>query len=372
MENIALENDPAKSRKPGLMEQSHQILENLTTAVLVFNSALELTAINPAAEMLFATSARKMLGQPVDYWLPQEDNGLREILTKVKESQHPLTMRAVKMKLPGANVVTVDYTITPTHDNQDQLSLIIEMVQIDRMLRLEQEEKMQHLYATNQAVIRGVSHEIKNPLGGIRGAAQLLAAELPDASLKEYTSVVIQEADRLRALVDRMFGPNQPVNKRSINIHEILEHIRRLMLAEVQKGLTIITDYDPSLPEIPGDQDQLIQALLNVVRNAVQAMNRQGTLELRTRIERQFTMGQHVRRLVVRLDIIDNGPGIPEALINDIFYPLVTGRPEGTGLGLSISQDIIARHGGLIQCSSKPGRTVFSVYLPLETNDAND
>lgn len=354
------------------MELSHQVFENLITAVLVFNSELKLTAINPAGEMLFATSSKKMLGQSVDYWLPQEEKGLRETLTKVKESQHPLTLRAVKLRLPGTNVVTVDYSIIPTLDGQNQLSLIVEMVQIDRILRLEQEEKMQHLHTTNQAVIRGLSHEIKNPLGGIRGAAQLLAAELPDAKLKEYTSVVIQEADRLRALVDRMFGPNQPLNKRMINIHELLEHIRRLMLAEVQKGLTIVTNYDPSLPEIPGDQDQLIQALLNIVRNAVQAMNRQGTLELRTRIERKFTMGQQVHRLVIRLDIIDNGPGIPEALINDIFYPLVTGRPEGTGLGLSISQDIIARHDGLIQCSSKPGRTVFSVYLPLETNDAND
>ncbi|MDH5649177.1 MAG: nitrogen regulation protein NR(II) [Gammaproteobacteria bacterium] len=351
------------------MEISKQIFENLTSAVLVFDHKLKLTAVNPSAEMLFATSAKKMLGHTLDHWLSKTETSLKETLTKVSESQHPVTMREATLQLHGKRTITVDYTITPIIDDNIEAALIMEMVQVDRILRLAQEEKMQHLHATNKAVIRGVAHEIKNPLGGIRGAAQLLARELPNPELEEYTSIIIEEADRLRALIDRMFGPNQVLNLKMINIHEVLEHIRRLILAEVQEGLDIITSYDPSLPEIPGDRDQLIQAILNVVRNAVQAMDNKGVLELRSRIERQFTIGQNLHRLAIRLDIIDNGPGIPADLVQDIFYPLVTGRPEGTGLGLSISQDIIARHGGLIQCTSEPGNTVFSIYLPLENSE---
>ena len=353
-------------------QATRHVYENLITAILGFDQQLKLAIMNPAAEMLLDTSAKKLLGQTLDQWLPSKEQGLRQAAAKVLDSQHPLTIREVTIHLPGKRTITVDYSITPVNDHQSDIAMIMEMVQVDRILRLEQEKKMHHLQTTNRAVIRGVSHEIKNPLGGIRGAAQLLASELPDASLQEYTNIIIQEADRLSALVDRMFGPNQPLKKQNVNVHEILEHIRQLVLADVRSDLTITSNYDPSLPEIPGDRDQLIQALLNIVRNATQVMEKAGTIELRSRIERMFTIGQNVHRLAIRLDIIDDGPGIPESLIGDIFYPMVTGRPEGTGLGLSITQDIIARHHGLIQCQSEPGETMFSIYLPLEDNDADN
>jgi two-component system nitrogen regulation sensor histidine kinase GlnL len=233
-------------------------------------------------------------------------------------------------------------------------------------MRLARDENMLDRQAANRAVMRGLAHEIKNPLGGLRGAAQLLERELPDKSLKEYTRIIIHEADRLRNLVDRMMGPHQPLKKKPVNLHEILEHVRKLMLVEVPVGLTLERQYDPSLPEFKGEPEQLIQAVLNIVRNSAEAIEYKGVIHLRTRIERSFTIGQKRHRLVLRTDIEDNGPGIPEEIREHIFYPMVTAKPGGTGLGLSIAQDIVTKHGGLIECDSRPGLTVFSIYLPLE------
>lgn len=353
------------------MEISRRILENLSTAVLVFDNKLRVIAINPAGEMLFAISAKQSVGQTLSQWLPANKD-LEVTLHHAIKSQHPITNREAILRLPGRRTVTVDYTITPVEDDETGSSVIVEMAHVDRVLRLVEEEKMLHRHTTNRAVIRGVAHEIKNPLGGIRGAAQLLDRELRHKNLQEYTRIIIGEADRLRKLIDRMLGPTRPLKKDVINIHEILEHIHRLVRAEIQQGLDIALDYDPSLPELYGDRDQLVQAILNIVRNSAQALNNQGKIIFRTRGERQFTVGQKRHRLVLRVDIEDDGPGIPEEMLEDIFFPLVTGRAEGTGLGLAITQDIIARHGGLIQCSSQPQRTVFSIYLPMERENGSD
>lgn len=353
----------------GSQVPAERILENLNTAVITLDAELRLTSINPAAEVLFALSAKQTLGQPVSVWL-SSDNSLEPTLKQVLESQHPLTAREVQLSLPGDKHITVDYTITPnaTREN-NETSLTLELVRVDRILRLVNEEKMVHMHTTNRALIRGVAHEIKNPLGGIRGAAQLLEKELTGSSnLGEYTQIIIQEVDRLRNLIDRMLGPIRPADRTVINVHEVLEHINRLVAAEIPEGLKVSTDYDPSLPELVGEKDQLIQAVLNIVRNAIEAMDGKGRIRFRTRVERQFTIAQHRHRLVIRIDIEDNGPGIPEDMLSDIFYPLVTSRAEGTGLGLAITQDIVSRHGGLIQCQSKPGRTVFSTFLPLENH----
>jgi two-component system nitrogen regulation sensor histidine kinase GlnL len=215
-------------------------------------------------------------------------------------------------------------------------------------------------------MLRGLAHEIKNPLGGLRGAAQLLARELPTKELKEYTGVIISEADRLQKLVNRILGPNKMPKKEPVSIHEVLEHVRSLLLAEAPEGIRIQRDYDPSIPDINADRDQLIQALLNIMRNAVEAMHGDGDIKLRTRVIRKFTIGQKQQNLVAQIQVIDNGPGIPQEILEQIFFPMVTSRAEGTGLGLAIAQSLIQQHNGIIECKSKPGRTEFSIYIPIE------
>src|SRR3989344_87696 len=348
-----------------LQEYSAHTLENLTTAVLTFDASLHLASINPSGEMLFEVSAKKAIGQNLSDLLPHSRLLVRA-LNQTLESNHPFTARGIRLILPGARAITVDCTVTPLMGGPGDDALLVEITQVDRLLRLARDENLLDRQATNRAVMRGLAHEIKNPLGGLRGAAQLLERELPDKSLKEYTRIIIHEADRLRNLVDRMMGPHQPLKKRPVNIHEILEHVRKLMLVEVPVGLTLERDYDPSLPEFEGEPEQLIQAVLNIVRNSAEAIQHKGIIRLRTNIERSFTIGQKRHRLVLRADIEDNGPGIPEEIREHIFYPMVTAKPGGTGLGLSIAQDIIAKHGGLIECRSRPGHTVFSIYLPLE------
>jgi two-component system nitrogen regulation sensor histidine kinase GlnL len=348
-----------------LTGSSPRILDNLTTAVLTFDADLRLTSINPAGEMLFEISAKKAVGQRLAELLPHARLATRT-LSQTLESRHPITARGVPLKLPGHRTITVDCTVTPLTDAGPDGALLVELTQVDRLLRLARDENMLERQAANRAVMRGLAHEIKNPLGGLRGAAQLLERELPDKSLKEYTRIIIHEADRLRNLVDRMMGPHKPLKKIPVNVHEILEHVRKLMLVEVPVGLTLERDYDPSLPEFEGEPEQLIQAVLNIVRNSAEAIQHQGVIRLRTGIERSFTIGQKRHRLVLRADIEDNGPGIPEEILEHIFYPMVTAKPGGTGLGLSIAQDIVAKHGGLIECHSRPGHTVFSIYLPLE------
>jgi len=343
-----------------------QILENLTTAVLTFDHQLALTSINPAGEMLFEISAKKVIGQTLAELLPNA-RWVAKQLNQTLESRHPFTARGITLRLPGARTITVDCTVSPIiRAGVVERSLLVELTQVDRLLRLARDENTIERQAANRAVMRGLAHEIKNPLGGLRGAAQLLERELSDKSLKEYTRIITHEADRLRNLVDRMMGPHQPLKKRPVNIHQILEHVRKLMLVEVPVGLTLEREYDPSIPEFEGEPEQLIQAVLNIVRNATDAVNRSGVIRLRSGIERGFTIGQKRHRLVIRAEIQDNGPGIPSDILEQIFYPMVTSKPDGTGLGLSIAQDIIVKHGGLIECSSRPGNTVFRIYLPLE------
>ena len=342
-----------------------QILENLNTAVLVFDRQLRLTSINPAGEMLFAVSAKHVVGHVLLEFMPRGRQLIRT-LQRTLVTGHPFTERGLQLPLAGPRMITVDCTVTVMTGVDAEPQLLIELNQVDRLLRLTKEENSSEQYAASRAVIRGLAHEIKNPLGGLRGAAQLLARELPNKGLQEYTRVIIHEADRLRNLVDRIIGPNLPPNKGYANIHQIFEHVRSLILAEIPEGIKIVRDYDPSLPEFFGDAEQIIQSVLNIVRNAVQAMGSQGTLYLRTRAERQFSIRQQRHRLVLRADVEDNGPGIPPELVEHIFYPMVTGRAQGMGLGLSIAQTIINQHDGLIECNSRPQKTVFTIYLPLE------
>lgn len=344
------------------------ILENLNTAVLLVDSDLTVRTINPAGEMLFETGARQATDLPLAHLLPH-NQALLEAMHQTLVSDHPFTVHGLRLGVPVKRWVTVDCTVTPVLRPNGDHELILEINPIDRLLRLAREESRHDQHAASRAVIRGLAHEIKNPLGGLRGAAQLLERELPSETLKEYTRIIIHEADRLRNLVDRMVGPNTPLRKQPTNIHQVMDHVRRLIRAEVPRGVRIEHDFDPSIPEFGADAEQLIQAVLNIARNAVQALNGDGTIRFRTRIERQLTIGQKRYRLAVRAEIEDNGPGIPDELRESIFYPMVTGKPDGTGLGLSIAQDIVHQHNGMIEFTSRPQQTVFRIYLPLNGGD---
>lgn len=341
------------------------LFENMHGAVILIDGHLRLRYMNSAAEGLFQISATRHEGEHIGN-LFSENGDIPEGLTKALQNQQRFTKRQTTLRLPLPSEVLVDYTVTPLSDAQH--SLLMELQPIDRALKISQDEMLLSSQEVARKLVRGLAHEIKNPLGGLRGAAQLLEREFPNTQLKEYTNIIITEADRLRKLVDQMLGPHQKLNIVPVNIHEVLEHIRKLLGAETQFSLQVNTDYDPSLPNVIGDREQLVQACLNVARNAMQALAETDHPELtfKTRIQRQVTIGNTSHRLMLRIDIIDNGPGIPADIAENLFFPMVSGRQGGIGLGLSIAQTIINQHNGLIKFESMPGETVFSLYLPLE------
>ena len=350
------------------MRQDLDILDSISTGIIAVDGALQVTAINASAQALMALSESRILGEHARELVLRPADWLHN-LEQVQADRSPLARRGMPLILQNGNEIHVDLMVNPVSGEGDRVGLLIELQPVDRLLRISREEGLMYAQETTRAVIRGLAHEVKNPLGGVRGAAQLLARELPDDNLREYTRVIIREADRLRDLVDRLLGPNQQLDLQVLNVHEVLEHVRQLIDAETEGQANILRDYDPSLPEIPGDRSQLIQALLNIMRNALQAAYspEQCTITLRTRSRRQFTIGTRRHRLVLQLDVIDDGPGIPPALQHAIFVPMVTGRADGSGLGLSIAQAIVNRHGGLLECESAPGETRFTLYIPMET-----
>jgi two-component system nitrogen regulation sensor histidine kinase GlnL len=356
----------AEVKKATSREQ--RIVENLSTVVLLFDSELRLTYINPAGEMLFGVSARHITGQSAKGLLPCPDEELEAKFNRALESGLAFTEREIKLFIADRREMTVNCSVEPLFRADSADELLLEIHQVDRQLRISREEHLLSQQKATQALVRGLAHEIKNPLGGLRGAAQLLEQELPEPSLREYTRIIIEEADRLQALMDRMLGPNRIVRHQQVNIHQVLERVRHLGQAESGPGVFIRSDYDPSIPPVSGDPDQLIQTLLNIVRNATRAVGEAGRIVLRTRVLRQFTIGHLRHRLVLLVEVEDNGPGIPLEMQDRIFLPMVSGAEGGTGLGLTIAQNLINQHGGLIECRSKPGETVFSVFLPLEKN----
>jgi len=349
-----------------------RVLDNLNTAVLLFDHELRLTYINPGGEYLLAVSAKVVLGIRAGLLVPCPADAMEERLREALQTRQPFTEREVELLRPDGQPIRVNCTVLPLLTLGANDELLMELNQVDRQLRITREEHLITQHQATQALLRGLAHEIKNPLGGLRGAAQLLERELPDPALHEYTRIIIDEADRLQALLNRMLGPNQLPQRREANIHHIVEHVRQLLQAELPDGPAIIRDYDPSIPSFEADPDRLIQALLNIARNAAHAaeeIGAGGQIILRTRVMRQFTIGSTHHRLVLCVEIEDNGPGIPELLKDRLFYPMVSGRPSGTGLGLPIAQELINQHGGLIEYESRPGQTVFFVFLPLECQD---
>ncbi len=353
------------------MHQDRDILDNISTAIVGLDSELRVVSINVSGQDLLETSEQRCLGRPARKLVARPETLVQE-LKQVRATRSPVARRGMPLTLLSGRAIHVDLMITPVSNSEHGISVLMELQAVDRLLKISREESLYNAQESARAMIRGLAHEIKNPLGGVRGAAQLLARELPNEELSEYTNIIIHEADRLRDLVDRMLGTHRVLDSSDLNIHEVLEHVRELISAEAGNQITLVRDYDPSIPLLHGDRGQLIQAVLNIFRNALQAAPSAAECEItmRSRALRQFTIGNKRHRLVCRVDIQDNGPGIPAEMLTSIFMPMVTGRAEGTGLGLTIAQSIIAHHGGMLECSSEPGCTCFTFYLPVDSNHA--
>jgi two-component system, NtrC family, nitrogen regulation sensor histidine kinase GlnL len=341
------------------------LLDALATGIVILDAQLCPVYANVAAQDLLAFSLKAARGRPFAEFL-SDANGLSRILKRALETGESIADRELTVRPVGAprEVRTLDVTITPISGFTGR-QLLVELADTTQRQRISRENDLMARLDGSRLMVRQLAHEIKNPLGGLRGAAQLLERELPAAALREYTQVIIGEADRLTALVDSMAGPSQAPSKSRLNVHEICEHCFHLLRAEAPPGVLVERDYDPSLPETRLDRHQLIQALLNVTRNALQALEGHGRIVLRTRARSNVTIGPVSHRLVASLEVQDTGPGVPAHLRSSIFYPLVTGRASGTGLGLAVAQDLVRRNGGIIEFESEAGRTVFTLLLPL-------
>ena len=350
-------------------EGGFEAFDHLSTMVAVVDEQGACLHVNSALENVVGVSRRTLLrGSLLD--LVGDAPSCAQTLARVASGQvssarFDATLR--RALLGGAEV--------PVHVSVSALEgsghLLVEMLHIEQQARFDREERLLTLAQANKELVRNLAHEIKNPLGGIRGSAQLLEMELADRELAEYTQVIIHEADRLQVLVDRLLDPHRrPKMVGDVNIHELCERVRTLVLAEFPRGLAVVRDYDTSLPEFRGDREQLMQVLLNIVRNAAQALAERiargdARIVLRTRAARQVTIARERQRLALELHVQDNGPGVPPALLDRIFHPLVSGRDGGTGLGLTLAQSFVEQHRGTIECESAPGRTLFRILLPL-------
>ena len=300
--------------------------------------------------------------------LLDDEPEMRDILSRVMQSgDHYANEIRLGPTEVHAEERIVDCRVSPLET--EDTALLVEMTDVTRRSKISRENALLIQHGAGRQMIRQLAHEIKNPLGGIRGAAQLLEKQLDDEALSEYTDVIINETDRLASLVDTLLGPGGPSNKQPVNVHELLEYVVRIIVAEGQEQISFQRDYDPGLPMIDLDRDQMVQAFLNLVRNAVAALNGQGTITLRSRAVTNFTIGDTRHRVIASIEIEDDGPGIPIDMQDSVFYPLVTSRPEGTGLGLPGAQELLSRHNGLIEFESRPGRTVFLVRIPLEQTE---
>jgi two-component system nitrogen regulation sensor histidine kinase GlnL len=330
-------------------------LDLLATAVVALDERFIVRYANPAAESLLSTGARSLVGQPF-LALFDEREALERALAEARISHWDYSAQSATYSRAH-----LELSCVMTRVDLPGMALLVELRPIEQQLRMAREERIAAEQQANRELIRNLAHEIKNPLGGLRGSAQLLERELDKPELKEYTQVIIQEADRLQKLMDRMLTPHRAPQLQPVSIHEVLERVRNLVEAEF--GVEVKRDYDPSLPEIVADREQLIQALLNIARNAAQAGAK--TIEFKSRAVRQVTLLRRRYRLALELQIIDDGPGVPKEIQDRIFSPLVSGREGGTGLGLSLAQALVQYHRGVIEFESRPGHTIFRILLPL-------
>ena len=354
---------------------SSELLDQLSTGVLVLDSELRVLYANAGTQELLGFGNNQVRGRSLSSLFANE-TALQQLLCRALErretcSGHELSLLPVAALHGPRAAVVVDAIVTPTDNLRSGGRLLLELVDARLRLQLTRESELAARVDGNRQMARQLAHEIRNPLGGLRGAAQLLERELQSPQLREYTTVIISEADRLRTLVDTMLGPTRPPQKELLNVHEVCEHVFKLLRGEAPAGVSIERDYDPSVPDARFAHSEIIQALLNVARNALQAVvqagSNSGRVTLRTRVLTNHAINGVRSRLVCCLQIEDTGPGVPEELRKTLFLPLVTGKSEGTGLGLTIAQDMMARHHGIVEFDSAPGRTVFSLLLPLES-----
>lgn len=342
------------------------LMDSLATGIVVLDAQLCVIYANVAAQESLGVSFNLVRGRPFSGLLVEAEgfvstlrrsHQMREVL-----AEHELTIKTVSAP---RETRTFDITVTPIDGQLTGTHLLLELLDAAPRLRIAREAEMRSRLDGSRMMIRQLAHEIKNPLGGLRGAAQLLERELGEPALREYTQVIISEADRLTALVDSMALPGRAPQRSRLNIHEVCEHVYHLLRGEARSMVLIERDYDPSLPDAELDRNQLVQALLNLARNALQAVGERGRITLRTRAQANMHIGAERYRLGVILQVEDNGSGVPSEIHDSLFYPLVTARPNGTGLGLAVAQDLVTRNGGAIEFTSSPGRTVFSISLPL-------
>lgn len=349
-----------------------RILDGLSTSVLIVDQAQALLYLNVAAETLFGVSRNQVRGRALAELLI-DATALSSVIDRALEAWRPISRRELALRpIYGDTELIVDCNVSPYEEAGTAAAALIEITDGTQHQRITRENALLTQIGGSRAMIRQLAHEIKNPLGGLRGAAQLLERQLADAAMREYTSVIISEADRLATLVDTLLGPGHHPRKESVNIHELLQHVGHLLAADAPPNVSVERDYDPSLPPLLLDRHQIIQAMLNLGRNAMQAITQNrsgGKITLRTRVLTNENIGTHRYRLVACVQFEDDGPGVPEHLRDTLFYPLVTGRPDGTGLGLAVAQDLVSRHDGLIEFESRPGRTTFTILLPFHAPD---
>jgi two-component system, NtrC family, nitrogen regulation sensor histidine kinase GlnL len=344
------------------------VFDLLATQVAVVNAQGDVLFANSALEDLLGSSRRSLIGSVLaDIFA--EPHVLKSALQGVRNNDFAALRYEATLQRPSIDPILVHVVVSPVELGGGDV--LVQMLVLEQQSRQEREERLLDLATANKELIRNLAHEIKNPLGGIRGAAQLLQMEVQTKELTEYTQVIIHEADRLQTLVDRLLAPHRrPHVVSDVNIHEVFERVRSVLMVEFPQGLSVVRDYDTSIPEFRGDREQLIQAILNVAHNAAQVLTQRmetgdAKIVFKSRIARQITFGKQRYRLALELHVLDNGPGIPEAIKDRIFYPLVSGREGGSGLGLTLAQTFVQQHQGMIACDSVPGRTDFTILIPL-------
>ncbi len=343
--------------------KSNNILENLVTAVIVIEKNLTVKYVNPAATQLLNVSQSKISGSMLLTYVRELGVETSALLNSAETNQS-LSINSTKLITHDGLIHTVDIMMTSL-DPSAQLSLL-ELRQVDQQNQIYQQSNQEAQQQAAQYLVRNLAHEIKNPLGGLRGAAQLLSRELQDSEMQEFTTMIIEQADRMRNLVDRLLGPQAPTQHHFHNMHQVIEQVVQLVSINLHQKISIKRDYDPSMPDVKMDAEQLQQAVLNIVQNAIQALEHNGgTITLRTRTRHQMTIGNTRHRLVSEFAVIDDGVGVPTELMETLFYPMVTGRTDGTGLGLSIAHNMARLHGGRIDCQSKPSLTIFTLFIPI-------
>lgn len=353
-----------KSKFTNLPTDLDHLFNQLTTAILLISPERRIVSCNSAAETLLDCSQRRLIGLTFEQ-LFEYCSFPNENISLCLNNEQSFSDSEVTVVLPDGTKHELDLTIS-TLSTAIGTHALIECKAIDVQKRISHETMQEQQQIAARDLVRGLAHEIKNPLGGLRGAAQLLEKQLHGNPLTEFTSMIIEQADRLRGLVDRLLGPNKPPRREEQNVHIVLEKVRQLVLMDVSDGITVIRDYDPSIPDIEIDIDQIQQAILNIVVNAVHALDGSGMVRMQTRVGGQQTIsGKHYRQTVA-IKVIDSGPGISPRLKDTLFYPMVTDKADGTGLGLSIAQTLIHQHGGRIDCESHPGCTEFTIYLPMK------